>query len=129
MEKWVNVYEEGNYESNQHIWLEDLLKEDNIPYRTAIEEYWVGIKIPKYKQKLKIFIPENYKNKVNEYITEFQKPQSIDSEDIEELENINDTENDIEIQKNNKVRKIFLGFCISIFLMVVIVVVIASIIN
>lgn len=30
---WIKIYEMDNYKINTSIWLEDLLKNDNIPYK------------------------------------------------------------------------------------------------
>lgn len=64
-ENWIKIYEIEDYkETDNPIWLEQILIDDNIPYNSEIEEYWVGIKIPKYKKRLKIFVPKEYEKTV-----------------------------------------------------------------
>lgn len=56
-------------------------------------------------ERLKIFIPKEYEEKVKKYIEEFENPNSLDIKDIEELRNASDNENDEEVKKyNNKIR-------------------------
>ena len=126
---WIKIYEVDNYKINTSIWLEDLLKNDNIPYKNEIEEYWIGVRIPKYKQRLKVFIPRKYENIVKEYIKEYEDPKSLENENVEELKKVNDTENNIEIEKYNKIRKRFFRYWLYFFIMVVGLFIVASIIN
>ena len=126
---WIKIYEVDNYKINTSIWLEDLLKNDNIPYKNEIEEYWIGVRIPKYRQRLKVFIPRKYENIVKEYIKEYENPKSSEDENIEELKKVNDTENNIEIEKYNKIRKRFFRYWMYFFIMVVGLFIVASIIN
>ena len=126
---WIKIYEVDNYKMNTSIWLEDLLKNYNIPYKNEIEEYWIGIRIPKYRQRLNVFIPQKYENTVKEYIKEYENPKSLEDENVEELKKVNDTENDIEIEKYNKIRKRFFRYWMYFFIMVVILFIVASIIN
>ena len=126
---WIKIYEVDNYKINTSIWLEDLLKNDNIPYKNEIEEYWIGVRIPKYRQRLKVFIPRKYENIVKEYIKEYEDPKSLENENVEELKKVNDTENNIEIEKYNKIRKRFFRYWLYFFIMVVGLFIVASIIN
>ena len=128
-EKWIKVYEIDNYQPNTSVWLEEILKKDNIPYKTEIEEYWEGIRIPKYMQRLKIFIPKEYENNVKKYIEECENPKSLDIQNIEELKDVNDDENDKEIQKYNKIRKSFFRCYIYFMAIVMILVIIAAILR
>ena len=126
---WIKIYEVDNYKINTSIWLEDLLKNDNIPYKNEIEEYWIGVRIPKYRQRLKVFIPRKYENIVKEYIKEYEDPKSLENENVGELKKVNDTENNIEIEKYNKIRKRFFRYWLYFFIMVVGLFIVASIIN
>ena len=128
-EKWIKVYEIDNYQPNTSVWLEEILKKDNIPYKTEIEEYWEGIRIPKYMQRLKIFIPKEYENNVKKYIEECENPNSLDIQNIEELKDVNDDENDKEIKKYNNIRKSFFRFYIYFMAIVMILVIIAAILR
>ena len=128
-ENWVKIYEVNDYKINTSIWLEELLKRDNIPYKNEIEEYWVGIRIPKYRQKLKVFIPQKYKNIVQKYIKKYENPKLVDSQNVEELKNVNDDENNVEIKKYNKIKNRFFKYYICFLIIVVILIIIAIIIN
>ena len=128
-EKWIKIYEVDNYKINTSVWLEEILQKDNIPYKTKIEEYCVGIRIPKYMERLKIFIPEEYQEKVNKYIEEFENPNALDIKYIEELRNVSDNENNEEVKKYNKIRKRFFRYYIYFIAIVVILFIIAAILR
>lgn len=120
-ENWIKIYEIEDYkETDNPIWLEQILIDDNIPYNSEIEEYWVGIKIPKYKKRLKIFVPKEYEKTVEKYIEDFKDSKSIIKDNIEELKDINDEQNDIEIKKYNKIRKI--GFMLLMFFLFTVII-------
>jgi len=106
-ENWIKIYEVEDYQkTNAPIWLEQILIDYNIPYNNEIEEYWIGLKIPKYKKRLNIFVPKKYEMIVKKYIEDFQNSKSIIKEDIEELKNINDEEINTEVKRYNKIGKI-----------------------
>ena len=104
-------------------------RKDNIPYRTEIEEYWEGIRIPKYMQRLKIFIPEEYEETIKKYVEECENPNSLDNQNIEELKDVNDDENDKEIKRYNNIRKSFFRYFIYFITIVVILFIIAAILR
>lgn len=59
-EEWIEIYELQEYqETGERILIEQILIDENIPYNKEIEEYWEGIRLPKYKKRLKIYIPKN----------------------------------------------------------------------
>ena len=126
--KWIKIYEVDNYKINTSIWLEEILKKDNIPYKTEIEECWEGIRIPKYMQRLKIFIPEEYEETIKKYIEECENPSSLDIKNIEELKDVND-ENDKEIKRYNNIRKKFFRYYIYFMAVVAILFIIAAILR
>ena len=128
-EKWIKIYEIDNYKINTSVWIEEILKKDNIPYKTEIEEYWEGIRIPKYMQRLKIFIPEEYEETIKQYMEECKNPSSLDIQNIEELKNVNDDENDKEIKRYNKIRKRFFRYYMYFMAIVVILVIVAAILR
>lgn len=127
--KWVKIYEVDNYKISTSVWLEEILKKDNIPYRTEIEEYWEGIRIPKYMQRLKIFIPEEYEETIKKYIEECENPNSLDNQNIEELKDVNDDENYKEIKRYNNIRKRFFRYYIYFMVIVLILFIIAAILR
>lgn len=121
-ENWIKIYEVEDYKkTSKPIWLEQILIDDNIPYSNEIEEYWKGLRIPKYKKRLKIFVPKKYEKTVEKYIEDFQDSKSIIKDNIEELKDINGEQNDIEVKKYNKIIKIGFMLCM-IFLFIVIIV-------
>lgn len=106
-EAWIKIYEVEDYQkTDEPIWLEQILIDNNIPYNNEIEEYWIGTRFPKYKKRLKIFVPKKYEKTVEKYIEDFQDSKSIIKDGIEELKDINDDENDVEIKRYNNIRKI-----------------------
>ena len=127
--KWLKIYEVDNYKISTSVWLEEILKKDNIPYRTEIEEYWEGIRIPKYMQRLKIFISEEYEETIKKYIEECENPNSLDIQNIEELKDVNDDENDKEIKRYNNIRKSFFRYYIYFMVIVIILFIIAAILR
>lgn len=123
MEKdWVKIYEVEDYKNtNEPIWLEQMLIDNKIPYNNEIEEYWKGLRISKYKKRLKILVPKKYEKTVKNYIEDFQDSKSIIKDNIEELKDSDSDENDTEVKKYNKIRKA--GFMLFIgFLLIVIIV-------
>ncbi len=128
-EKWIKIYEIDNYKINTSVWIEEILKKDNIPYKTEIEEYWEGIRIPKYMQRLKIFIPEEYEETIKQYMKEYKNSSALDIQNIEELKNDNDDENEKEIKKYNNIRKSFFRYYIYFIAIVLILVIVAAILR
>lgn len=127
-ENWIKVYKAHDYvETNEPIQLEQLLIDNKIPYNNEIEEYWVGLKVSKYKKRLNIFVPQKYEKTVKKYIEEFQNPKSIKKDNIEELKDINDEQDYIEIKKFNRIRKIGFILWMGILLTVIIFGIIATI--
>lgn len=128
-EKWIKIYEIDNYKINTSVWIEEILKKDNIPYKTEIEEYWEGIRIPKYMQRLKIFIPKEYEETIKQYMEECKNSSALDIQNIEELKNANDDENEKEIKKYNNIRKSFFRYYIYFIAIVLILVIVAAILR
>ena len=131
-ERWIKIYEVEDYqEINKPIWLEQILIDENIPYNNEIEEYWIGLKISKYKKRLKIFVPKKYEKIVKIYIEDFQNPKSIIKDNIEELKDINSEQNDIDIdvKKYNNIRKIGLILCMGFLFLVIILGIVGTIIT
>ena len=131
MEKdWLEIYEFQDYkETDELIWLEQILIDENIPYNKEIEEYWEGIRLPKYKKRLKIYIPKKYKKIVEKYIEESEDSKFIIKDNIEELKDVDDEQNDEEVRKYNKIGKIGFGLWMGFIFIVVILAFIGSIIN
>ena len=129
-EKWIEIYELQEYqETGERILIEQILIDENIPYNKEIEEYWEGIRLPKYKKRLKIYIPKKYKKIVEKYIEESEDSKFIIKDNIEELKNVDDEQNDEEVRKYNKIGKIGFGLWMGFIFIVVILAFIGSIIN
>lgn len=127
-ENWIKIYELDDYkEINEPIWLEQILIDNKIPYNNKIEEYWIGVRLPKYKKRLKIFVHKKYESTVKKYIEDFQASKSIIKENIEELKNINDNENNMEVKRHNKITKVVFILWMVFLLIVVILGIIGTI--
>ena len=129
-EEWIEIYEIQEYqETGERILIEQILIDENIPYNKEIEEYWEGIRLPKYKKRLKIYIPKKYKKIVEKYIEESEDSKFIIKDNIEELKDVDDEQNDEEVRKYNKIGKIGFGLWMGFIFIVVILAFIGSIIN
>ncbi len=129
-EEWIEIYELQEYqETGERILIEQILIDENIPYNKEIEEYWEGIRLPKYKKRLKIYIPKKYKKIVEKYIEESEDSKFIIKDNIEELKDVDDEQNDEEVRKYNKIGKIGFGLWMGFIFIVVILAFIGSIIN
>lgn len=129
-EKWIEIYELQEYqETGERILIEQILIDENIPYNKEIEEYWEGIRLPKYKKRLKIYIQKKYKKIVEKYIEESEDSKFIIKDNIEELKDVDDEQNDEEVRKYNKIGKIGFGLWMGFIFIVVILAFIGSIIN
>lgn len=129
-EEWIEIYELQEYrETGERILIERILIDENIPYNKEIEEYWEGIRLPKYKKRLKIYIPKKYKKIVEKYIEESEDSKFIIKDNIEELKDVDDEQNDEEVRKYNKIGKIGFGLWMGFIFIVVILAFIGSIIN
>ena len=106
MENWVNICEFNQKESVE--WLLNLLDEEKIPYKEETKENWSGHRIPKYHQNIMIYVPKEYKEKVESYLKEYNNPNNVVYEEVEELRNTSndDDEQQDEIDKGNKAKKI-----------------------
>ena len=129
-EEWIEIYELQEYqETGERILIEQILIDENIPYNKEIEEYWEGIRLPKYKKRLKIYIPKKYKKIVEKYIEESEDSKFIIKDNIEELKDVDDEQNDEEVRKYNKIGKIGFGLWMGFIFIVEILAFIGSIIN
>lgn len=120
-ENWIKIYEVDDYKkANEPTWLIQLLIDNHIAYHIEMEDDWVGIKLPKYKKRLKVLVQKKYEKTAKKLIEEFQNPKSIKKEDVEELKDISDEENNIEVKRYHKITQI--GWILyGIFLLIVII--------
>ena len=61
-EKLIKIYEGPVPEDDSKILLQELLEENNIPYKAQIEERWTGIRVPKYNVNFAIYVENKYVN-------------------------------------------------------------------
>ena len=73
------------YESeiNEKTWLEEVLADNAIPYTIEIIPYWTGIKVARYHEKRCIYVDLIYKERVADFITEYENPENAVYQDEE----------------------------------------------
>lgn len=122
MENWIIVYEFNKKIENTMEWLFELLDEEKIPYKKEIKEYWTGTKYTKYEQNVIIFVPKEYKEKVESYLKEYNNSNNIVYEEAEELRNVsNDEEEQLkELKKGKMAEKMLAWIPIGMILIVII---------
>ena len=109
MENWSNVFEYSLEGKDTAQWLFKLLEEEKIPYKEELKEEWIGIgKYAKYNSYVLVYVPKDYKGKVEGYLKEYNNPSNIIYEDVEELKNISSYDEELEIEriKREKAKKI-----------------------
>ena len=129
-DKYINIYECPVPEKQTKMFLEEILEENNIPFETKIESYWLGKRLPEYKEKLVIYIPVEFKQQVQGYIDEINNLQNIITEGIEELdvkEQYDDTEK--EAKKVAKKQKMMILIYVGILLVMVASILIVGMLN
>ena len=119
----IKIYEGPVPKDNSKILLQELLEENNIPYKGQIEEYWTGIRIPKYNTKFVIYVEDKFKSQVQKYIKEIYNEDTISVDNIEELQTDDDTEYEAEkfAKKQKTMQKILIGIVTAMVLSVIIV--------
>ena len=129
MENWVNICEFNQNESVE--WLLKLLDEEKVPHKEEIKENWSGHRVPKYHQNIMIYIPKEYKEKVESYLMEYNNPNNVTYEEAEELRNTSDDDDEQqdEIDKGNRAKKILAIIPFAMLLVAIICGIISSIIN
>ena len=126
MQNWVNVfeYEKKKIDIDTKEWLFELLEEEKIPYKEELKEEWIGIgKYAKYKQSRIVYVPKEYKEKVELYIKEYYNPNNIVYEDIEEFKNVSIQENEeFKLSRNSKnvIIGVFVGMIIAVIVGIII---------
>ena len=128
MENWINVYEFNKETEETMEWLFALLDEEKIPHKEEKIEKWIGHKIPKYQQYVIVYVPKEYKEKIESYLEENNNPNNIVYEEAKELRNASkeDDEERREYNKRNIAKKIL---AIIPFAMVLIVIICGIIIG
>ena len=111
MENWIEILKfTSNAESTYQVFLE-LLDKEKIPHKEELKESWKGSgKQPRYEQNIIVYVPKEYKEKVESYLNEYNDPNNIVYEEAEELKNITDDEEEQEreFKKRNIAQKILI---------------------
>lgn len=124
-EKLIKIYEGPVPEDDTKILLQELLEENNIPYRGDIEGYWTGVRVPKYNEKFVIYVEPKFKLQAEKYIEEINNEDNILTDDIEELQTNENTE--VEAKNFAKKQKIMQRVLIGIVVAMVVSIMIAGI--
>lgn len=98
----VKVFE---YPGTEKIWLNDVLDDNNIPYKSEVKPTWEGwIKAPNYQEITYIFVPEEYKKQVEKFIEEYSDPKNILLTDLPNPEDFkkDDSEQEEKFAKSTK---------------------------
>ena len=121
MENWISVYEYNRKEKDLIEWLFKLLEEEKIPYKEELKENWFGYKKPMYQQNIIIYVPAEYKEKVEWFLKEYNDPSNIVYEDVEELKNIsNEEEEQLKEIKKGKIAQKMLAWIPIVMLLIAI---------
>ena len=95
MENWIGVCEYSRKEKDTIEWLIKLLEEEKIPYKEEFKENWFGYKKPMYQENIILYVPMEYKEKVELFLKEYNNPSNIVYEDAEELRNVSNDEEEL----------------------------------
>lgn len=72
--------------AKEKLWLEEILDDNSIPYKTEIVPYWVGVQYAKYHEKKCIYVDKIYEQTVLAYIAEYNNPYNVIEKYIETFE-------------------------------------------
>ena len=128
MGNWIEVLEYNQKEKERIKWFLELLEEEKIPYKEEIQEKWQGRRIPIYQQNVIIYIPIEYKEKVDGFLKQYDNPSNIVYEDVEELRNISSEEEEQlkEIKKGRMAQKMLAWIPIGMVIIVIICMIVSS---
>ena len=108
MDNWIEILEfNKNSEETWNDFLK-LLDDEKIQHKEEIKERWEGsARIPRYEQYVIVYIPKEYKEKVEGYLKEYSNSDNIVDE---ELKNISSEEEEEkrEYKKRNIAQKILI---------------------
>ena len=128
MENWISVYEYNRKEKDLIEWLFKLLEEEKIPYKEELKENWTGYRMPTYHHSIILYVPQEYKEKVESYLEEHDNSDNIVYEEAEELKNVSDEEKEQlnEIKKGRIAQKMLAWIPIVMVIIVIICGIISS---
>ena len=91
-DKWIKIYEYYTKKDYSEIWLHDMLKDRNIPFKNNIETEWEGYRIARRNEKIAVYVPVEYKKQAEKCIKEYENSNNMKVNEIEELKTKDDTE-------------------------------------
>lgn len=113
MENWFKVLEFNIKAEDTTKWFFELLDDEKIPHKEEIKEKWIGYgKRAKYQLNVLVYVPKEYKTKVESYLKEYENPNNIIYEEAEELRNVNiDETEEFKLTKISQkvIKSLFLG--------------------
>lgn len=114
-DNWVKVYEYYTKKDYSEIWLHDMLKEKNIPFKNDIETEWKGHRIAKYNEKVVVYVPIEYKRQAEKCIKQYENPNNMKVDEIEELKTKDDTEEEAKkyANKQKNMLKVYMGIVVA----------------
>ena len=129
MGNWIEIFEYNQKEKDKIKCFLELLEEEKIPYKEEIQEKWQGRRIPIYQQNVIIYIPIEYKEKVDGFLKQYDNPSNIVYEDVEELRNISSEEEEQlkEIKKGRMAQKMLAWIPIGMVIIVIICMIVSSV--
>lgn len=129
MENWIGVCEYHREEKDLIEWLVKLLEEEKIPYKEEFKENWFGYRKPMYQDSIIIYVPNEYKEKVESFLKEYNNPSNIVYEDVEELRNVSNDEEELlkERKKWKMIEKMFCWIPLGMVLIAIILMIIIEI--
>lgn len=130
MGNWINVCEYDKKLEESIEWLFKILNEEKIPYKQELKENWSGYRMPTYHENVIIYVPTEYKEKVESYLKEYNNPNNIVYEEPEELRDVyNDEDEELkDIKKGRIAKKMLAWIPIGMVLIVIICGIISSVI-
>ena len=129
MENWIIVCEYDKQQKDSIEWLFKLLKKEKIPYKKELKEKWTGYRMPTYHHSIILYVPQEYKEKVESYLEEHDNSDNIVYEETEELRNISNEEEEQlkEIKKGRIAQKMLAWIPIGMVIIVIICMIVSSV--
>lgn len=74
-------------EGREHSWFQDLLEDEQIPFRVEYEPYWAGsYKEPLYREKQCFYVSSVYQDLLQDKIEAYLNLENLAQEDLEWME-------------------------------------------
>ena len=129
MENWIEIFEYNQKEKDKIKWFLELLEEEKIPYKEEKKENWHGHRMPIYQQNVIVYVPLEYKEKVEGFLKQYDNPNNIVYEDAEELRIISSEEEEQlkEIKKGRIAQKMLAWIPIEMVIIVIICMIVSSV--